>query len=157
MKPVQYSDNCSHCWWGDNCNEYDSCCMIIIASEHIWTRWICREFNNKEIIKNLFFMRTPLKSPQGALIVTKHPLDKESFMWSTWLLDCWVTLCRLHYSVFSSVVLFQVKCIILQLLRGLEYLHHNFIIHRSVPDIYWKHQQLTQVFSVLNILWTESN
>ncbi|XP_034735693.1 cyclin-dependent kinase 10 [Etheostoma cragini] len=27
----------------------------------------------------------------------------------------------------------QVKCIILQLLRGLEYLHHNFIIHRSVP------------------------
>ncbi|TNN00981.1 hypothetical protein fugu_012227 [Takifugu bimaculatus] len=26
----------------------------------------------------------------------------------------------------------QVKCIILQLLRGLEYLHHNFIIHRDL-------------------------
>lgn len=30
---------------------------------------------------------------------------------------------------------FQVKCICMQLLRGLEYLHHNFIIHRSVSDI----------------------
>lgn len=38
-------------------------------------------------------------------------------------------------------MLFQVKCIVLQLLRGLEYLHHNFIIHRSVEHIYWKPNQ----------------
>lgn len=41
----------------------------------------------------------------------------------------------MHHYVFFSV--FQVKCIVLQLLRGLEYLHHNFIIHRSVPNFYW--------------------
>lgn len=36
----------------------------------------------------------------------------------------------------------QVKCICIQLLRGLEYLHHNFIIHRSVSDSILKWQLL---------------
>uniref|UniRef100_A0A671Y2Z4 Cyclin dependent kinase 10 n=2 Tax=Sparus aurata TaxID=8175 RepID=A0A671Y2Z4_SPAAU len=48
----------------------------------------------------------------------------------TWLLNCWVSLCCLLSNISST--LFQVKCIVLQLLRGLEYLHHNFIIHRDL-------------------------
>lgn len=38
---------------------------------------------------------------------------------------------HLNASLCVCVCFLQVKCIVLQLLRGLEYLHHNFIIHRS--------------------------
>lgn len=55
-----------------------------------------------------------------------------------------------YHLVYCFVLFFQVKCIVLQLLRGLEYLHHNFIIHRSVAGVgtvkaagnsvsFWKH------------------
>uniref|UniRef100_A0AAQ5XGY9 Protein kinase domain-containing protein n=1 Tax=Amphiprion ocellaris TaxID=80972 RepID=A0AAQ5XGY9_AMPOC len=39
--------------------------------------------------------------------------------------------CVLYCCIFLYFLL-QVKCIVLQLLRGLEYLHHNFIIHRDL-------------------------
>lgn len=39
---------------------------------------------------------------------------------------------KIHLYASLYVCFMQVKCIVLQLLRGLEYLHHNFIIHRSV-------------------------
>lgn len=32
--------------------------------------------------------------------------------------------------VTKASILTQVKCIVLQVLRGLQYLHRNFIIHR---------------------------
>lgn len=48
----------------------------------------------------------------------------------------------------ASSVLVQVKCIVLQLLRGLEYLHHNFIVHRSVPDV-TAHSSLSNVLNIL--------
>ena len=33
--------------------------------------------------------------------------------------------------------LLQVKCIMLQVLRGLQYLHRNFIIHRWAGIVAW--------------------
>lgn len=42
---------------------------------------------------------------------------------------------KIHLYASLYVCFIQVKCIVLQLLRGLEYLHHNFIIHRSVTGV----------------------
>ena len=38
--------------------------------------------------------------------------------------------CCSHREVGASVLCLQVKCIILQVLKGLQYLHENYIIHR---------------------------
>lgn len=47
------------------------------------------------------------------------------------------SLCEVLCAKSRPPGLLQVKCIVLQVLRGLQYLHRNFIIHRWAGLVAW--------------------